>query len=532
MQEMREFLQSTRGKLTAALLAVLLVLALGAGAYGIYRAQQPKFHDVTVELGTADIGIEQFLTRWASVKKASFVTDVGTVDISRAGSTPITLRHGGKEQTVTLTVVDTTPPQARFLREYTLRADETPDPNALVEDCSDLGGTLVSFAQPILVPADYSDLTVTVVVADGSGNTVSAPCTLSFEWLREAVEWELGEVLTKDALLYNPARDGALLAQADIDAVNAGGIGVYTVAGVGTVKAAACTVTVRDTTPPALSLGDVSCTLGEQVEAADFVLSCFDASGEAAVRFAQTPDFTVQGEQTVTIEAEDAYGNITSLTARLLISEDALSPVIGGLYAMTVDKGASPDYLSGVYAWDELDGWCSVFYDASAVDLTKAGIYYVSYTASDTAGNVAYARRRVEVRHDAADTEAMIARIAQSVGSDPEALRDYVRSTIAYSTDWGGDDPVWYGYTVQYGNCYVHAQCLDALLKYYGYNTQLIWVTEKTHYWLLIELDGVWRHIDPTPSTIHSRYSLMTDAQRLETLSGRTWDTSLWPACT
>ena len=74
--------------------------------------------------------------------------------------------------------------------------------------------------------------------------------------------------------------------------------------------------------------------------------------------------------------------------------------------------------------------------------------------------------------------------------------------------------------------------CLKALLDEKGYNTQLIWVTERTHYWLIIEIEpGVWRHIDATPGTRHTKYSLMDDKQRLETLSGRWWYYSEWPAC-
>ena len=59
----------------------------------------------------------------------------------------------------------------------------------------------------------------------------------------------------------------------------------------------------------------------------------------------------------------------------------------------------------------------------------------------------------------------------------------------------------------------------------------MIWVTDKSHYWLIVKIGGKWKHIDPTPSTLHGKYSLMNDAQRLSTLSGRKWDTTQWPAC-
>ena len=130
-----------------------------------------------------------------------------------------------------------------------------------------------------------------------------------------------------------------------------------------------------------------------------------------------------------------------------------------------------------------------------------------------------------------AELTALVNQIASTHSADPEALRDYVRNTIYYSSSWGGDDPVWYGFKEKNGNCYVHALCLNSLLRYHGYNTKLIWTTCRTHYWLLIELNGEWKHIDPTPSRLHGRYSLMSDDQRYETLKGRDWDRSAWPTC-
>jgi len=199
---------------------------------------------------------------------------------------------------------------------------------------------------------------------------------------------------------------------------------------------------------------------------------------------------------------------------------------------MTVAKHSQPDYLAGVSAFDAVDGYVVVNVDDSRVNLSAAGTYFLVYTARDASGNVATIRRKITVEHDAEDTAALVKSIADSLENDPEKIRDYVRSTIYYSTDWGGEDPVWKGFTEKHGNCYVHALCLKSILDLKGYNTQLIWVVNKTHYWLIIEIEpGVWRHIDPTPSELHSRYSLMTDEQRLWTLSRRDWDHSLWPAC-
>lgn len=262
-----------------------------------------------------------------------------------------------------------------------------------------------------------------------------------------------------------------------------------------------------------------------------FVVSCFDVSGEAEIRLLTEPDVNTLGTQTITIEATDVNGNKATATATLAVGQDKTPPVIKGLTTLRVAKRSNPDYLSGVSATDEEDGPCEVTCDARGVNLNAAGTYYVTYTSQDRYGNMARVKRTVVVEHDQEDTDALADSIAAELGSDPEAIRDYVRDTIKYSHNSGGEDPVWYGFTNKAGDCLVHALCLQSLLTRKNYETQLIWVTDRSHYWLIIKLDGVWRHIDATPGRRHTHYSLMTDEQRYSILQGRDWDRSAWPAC-
>ena len=203
-------------------------------------------------------------------------------------------------------------------------------------------------------------------------------------------------------------------------------------------------------------------------------------------------------------------------------------PVFSGLEDMEVEKYSSPDYTRGVSVRDGAGKELPFTYDASKVNPAVPGTYYVTYYA----GN-GLEKRTVVVKPDQSDVEALAAEIAAKLADDPEMIRNYVRSTIRYSHDWGGETPVWYGFQNHRGNCYVHALCLKSLLDIKGYHTLLIWTEDRTHYWLMIELEGGWKHIDATPGRLHSRYSLMNDTQRLETLYSdghpRRWDRTAWP---
>lgn len=519
-----------RGSFAAA--TILLAAATVCAGLGIWNHQQPKFRDVTVELGTESISIRDFVTENAKLNKVSFVTDLSLVDLNRTGQMEITLAHGSSWETVRFTVRDTVAPEVVFRQLLMKPIDYIPDPEDFVVSVRDEDDAYIFFEDEVTVPKDYSDVVATVVVEDASGNRTMQKCVLRWNWLREKIDLEYGHQLKVEDVLLDPVRDASFINPEDIERINGSGIGTYTITSTIGNRTAECTVVVSDTTGPELELQDVQVKLGGSAKLDNFVVSVNDISGVADVRLLTEMDFSAPGKQTVTIEAEDTFGNLTTKEATLYIVEDFTPPVISGAgKTITIAKHGTADYLKGVSAYDEKDGTCKVTCNSNAVNVDVAGTYYVTYTAVDNSGNKATVKRKVIVEHDAEDTKALVRQIADSLGNDPEAIRDYVRGKIYYNHDWGGTDPVWYGFTNRVGNCYVHAKCLKAIFDLKGIESQLIWVTNKSHYWLQVKINGKWKHIDPTPSTLHGKYSLMNDEQRLSTLSGREWDTTKWPAC-
>lgn len=528
---MKKFFASKTGKILLGIFGVLLLGALAFGGYEFWLYQQPKFQDVTIELGTTTLGIEQFTTQYAKVNRCRFASDLSSVDIGKVGAYPITLAHGKQQEQVTLHIVDTTAPKAQFHEVLTKAVGYQPKADDFVESFSDYSEVSVFFVQEPEMDGNYADKTVTVIVEDAQGNRIQQDCVLVQSWIHSELTLELGRELTAADILLEEAHEENLINQAEMDAINASGVGTYTITSESGGKTMQCVITVQDTTAPSLQLQDWHVYPGDAAKLEDFVISCEDVSGEVELTMLTQPDVQTIGRQTVQIQAKDASGNVTVGEAILHVSNDRVPPELEGLTELSIQKHAKPDFLAGVTAKDNVDESCQITCDESKVDVTKAGTYYLTYTAMDSSGNETTGKRKITVEHDQADTWALVEELAKTLENDPEKLRDYVRGKIGYNSQWGGDDPVWYGFKNRAGNCYVHALCLDALLQYYGYETQLIWVKDKTHYWLLINLEGIgWRHIDPTPSELHGRYSLMTDQQRLWTLSGRVWDTTAWPA--
>lgn len=529
---MKEFLKTTKGRMCVAALAVCLVAAAALIGYSIWLEGKPKFQDLTVNASDGAVEIRQFFTEYASEKRAQWVTDPASIDFEVMGAQEVTLKHGNKEETVVLTIVDDLAPVLQ-LQDVVITADQTLTLDAFIDELTDHSQVEASFAEEYAIPDDYSDLTVTVKAVDALGNETTQTAVASFVWARETAVLELGQTLEPAAVLYLPEKDGNAISQEELDLINSAEPGEYELTLKIGENTAVCKVTVQDTVGPELQVQEYNVYIYGRVKLENFLVDVQDPSGVKEVRLVTTPDSRTEGDQTIVIEAEDNMGNITTVETVLHVVTDQVPPTISGVSStLTVEKNGTPDYMAGVSATDDRDGALKVTYDASGVNLAEAGTYYVTYSATDKSGNTRTVRRRVTVTHNQEDTKALVASIANTLENDPEKIRDYVRSYIYYSTNWGGEDPVWFGFQNRHGNCYVHALTLKALLDYKGYNTQLIWVTNKTHYWLIIQMpDGSWRHIDATPSGTHSIYSLMTDAQRLSTLSGRDWDHAAWPAC-
>lgn len=527
---MKRFLSSIGGKICVICLAVLLTAGLAFGGFvWWYMAQPPHIHDVTLELGQPLPETAAFVNEGEDPQQAALNTPAEQIELTKVGEQTLEFTYGWRTETAVLKVVDTTAPTVTF-RDVTVDIATQLKPEDFVTEVSDQSPTQVSFARELQMPESYGSATVDVVVTDSYGNQTAQRCNIFYVWMYPSFQMELGGQVTKADLLLNPERDDALVDQLLLDEINAGGVGEYTITSTDGDQENTCVVTVVDTVAPALEVKAQSIDSNQMISAAEFVVNVSDISGEVAVSFAQQPDFTKLGTHNVTIVAEDINGNVTTAETTLKISYDTTPPAFSGVGTMTVKKHASPDFKKGVSARDTRDGEVTFTCDTSKVDLTKAGTYYVVYSATDSSGNTATCRRKVTVDHDAEDTRELVSTIASKLRSDAEALRDYVRNNISYSDSYGGDDPVWHGFKNRHGNCYVHALCLQALLREKGYQTILIWCQDQSHYWNMVNIDGTWYHMDSTPGVRHTKYSLMNDEQRYELLSGRDWDRDKWPS--
>lgn len=123
----------------------------------------------------------------------------------------------------------------------------------------------------------------------------------------------------------------------------------------------------------------------------------------------------VPGNYTLIYSVSDKAGNKASVE-RVITVVDNIGPVFTGCDFKAISKGEAFDPFEGVTATDNVDGVIpkekitlliknSEETVIDAVDINTVGNYYLSYSATDNAGNIGKAERTIQVK-EPLDTEA------------------------------------------------------------------------------------------------------------------------------
>jgi hypothetical protein len=214
--------------------------------------------------------------------------------------------------------------------------------------------------------------------------------------------------------------------------------------------------------------------------------------------------------------------------------------VITGVKDMEVYVGGTVSYKSGVTVTDNVDTNLKVDIDNSKVDLSKPGIYEVTYTATDAAGNKTEVTVKVTVKAKPAnfvEPEVIYAKadaiLKQFITDDMtdrekvEAVYVWTRRSVHLtygsapkgfdheSADWLQTAYQLLNKNVTKGDCFYFFAVQKLLLQRLDIPTidcEKIYDGDSHHYWLLVSVDGgkSYYHFDNVWS---KQLCLVTDAE-------------------
>jgi hypothetical protein len=299
-------------------------------------------------------------------------------------------------------------------------------------------------------------------------------------------------------------------------------------------------VKLIDTTPPAASVRNVRTYINKPVPASDFAYNIKDAS-PVTVRYETPPDFSVPGEQAVNIILEDAYGNITEYSAELTVVSDTTPPVISGNLNKTVKLGEKISYTDGITVTDDYDPDVKLVVDSGGVNLSKAGVYNVIYSATDESGNRTEVIGTVTVKgtdmdlvNEMAD-KILVKIITENMSGHDKAyaIYNWVIKNMRYVAGDGTDlvQAAYQCFTTGRGDCFVYYAASRVLLTRAGIENRAVqrFGGVNEHYWNLVNTGGGWHHFDtcPTPgnAVTTSQRFMFTESQAKEYTRVIVWGT-------
>lgn len=311
------------------------------------------------------------------------------------------------------------------------------------------------------------------------------------------------------------------------------------------------TLNVVDTTPPLVTVKDLSIILNNKVEVDEFIEKVDDYS-EVSVSFKTEPDFTYVGSQDVMLMFEDEYQNIAEASAKLTIIADTTPPVIEGAEDQYVFVGDTISYRQGVVVTDDIDENVELVIDNSQVNMQEAGEYTVTYHATDASGNKTTKEVLITVRNkiDNAANEEEVFAIADGILNeiiDPSmtqydkawSIYTWVCNNLSYIGHSDKSDYLtgaYEGFTKKRGDCYIYFAVTKVLLTRADVpNLDITRVGGRTkHYWHLVDYGEGWYHLDTTPQRDYIQAFMLTD-EEVEAYTARsnrnyyTYDKSLYP---
>ena len=229
------------------------------------------------------------------------------------------------------------------------------------------------------------------------------------------------------------------------------------------------------------------------------------------------PDILESGSYNVPVKLTDLSGNETVIDVPFTVIDDHTAPLIYGPHDFEAFIGDAIVYMDGITAEDDYDDNPVLEVDTSAVNVSEEGYYPVTYTAYDEQGNTSsttvtlHLRIKPERYYEPEEIYELARQVIEDNDICDDSMSDiekafhivqWVSTHLHYmmdsdKCDWtaGAYDAL----TTMYGDCYNYMAMCRAMFGAVGIESITVErypINVSSHYWNLINIDGLWYHCD------------------------------------
>ncbi len=500
------------------LLTLLVLLFINAFKYN--NINRKVIIEAGLELPEANVFLKD------KTKQASYITETRELNLKAVGVYDIKIESNGVNYKVKLEVRDTIAPTAE-LKTVDLYESRTVEPQEYIKQINDATNVTVSYkATPDFSKAGNQE--VALLLVDSAGNKTEVQGKLRISKVKELVRVD---IVDKKLNLESFLKEKGDLSMASIiEPLNLPDkMGIYPAkVKIGDIVYDT-SIDLTDMVAPTATPVSQTIWQNDEIEASRFVTNIVDLTN-VNVSFAEQPDFTKPGEQTVKILLTDEGNNETIIESILTIMEDTEPPAIYGVKDNTIYINTPVSFKRDVFVYDNRDGEISVSVDSSQVNQKQAGAYKVIYTATDSSGNTStkeatYTVKELTVSMDelirlADEVLAKITTPDMTLREKAWQIYEYVNKHLTYTgysdkTDWVKE--AYNGITNAVGDCFTYFAMSEILLDRIGMQTmrveRMTKPGENKHYWHLVNYGEGWYHFDACIHIPKLVSFMLTDAE-------------------
>lgn len=355
---------------------------------------------------------------------------------------------------------------------------------------------------------------VSIEVEDLGGNKTVVTANVTPVPVYSEIVVEAGEDLPKSSEFILSSYNGEYTCDTDISSIPNNEVGKFPVLFNLDGMAIESYINVIDTIPPSITPKDsVVGYFTQEFNGKEFAKEIEDKTS-VSFEITSNIDLSNSNSQVVNVKAIDEGGNTFEFSSMLTLEDDVEPPFIQVPNVIYAAIGNGVAYKSNLVLSDNTGNEPELTIDNGGVNIQIEGIYPVTYTATDKAGNSTSKEVDVKIYNDTG-TEGQIITMAQEVLSDiitdgmtlkekAVAIFNWCHNKIGYDNFYNKEDYLscaYDGLSKRSGDCFVYAYVSQVLLTEAGIpnvSIEKIPTATTKHIWNLVDVGDGWVHFDAT----------------------------------